>query len=168
MLTRRSRLLIAGIALAVTVAAAALIVIVATGGSTSSGPPSVTAGESIYRTGTFQGQAIPRTGGFSGGMMGGVGAMMSAGCATCHGLNGHGLATRSFTAPNITYPNLTSAQGMLAPDGSRGPTYTEATLKRAVTTGMDPNGGHLAAPMPHWQLSDTEWSYLLAYLKTLH
>ena len=57
---------------------------------------------------------------------------------------------------------------MLAPDGSGGPTYTDTTLQRAVTTGVDPTGGHLASPMPQWQLTDQEWADLLAYLKTLH
>jgi hypothetical protein len=56
---------------------------------------------------------------------------------------------------------------MLAPDGSRGPTYTDATLRRAVSTGIDPTGDHLAAPMPRWQLTNQQWTDLLAYLKTL-
>ena len=57
---------------------------------------------------------------------------------------------------------------MFAPDGARGPTYTDATIRRAVTTGVDPQGSQLAWPMPRWQLTDQEWSGLLAYLKTLH
>ena len=57
---------------------------------------------------------------------------------------------------------------MFAPDGARGPTYTDATIRRAVTTGVDPQGSQLAWPMPQWQLTDQEWADLLAYLKTLH
>jgi cytochrome c oxidase subunit 2 len=164
--TRRRNLAVAGAALAVAVAAAVLVVVILTRETTSTGSASVVAGETIYRTGTFEGRPIPRTSGF-GGMMGGVAGMMSAGCASCHGPNGHGLSTQAFTAPNITYSNLTNPKGMLAPDGSRGPTYTDATLKRAVTTGIDPEGSHLAAPMPQWQLTSQEWTDLLAYLKTL-
>jgi mono/diheme cytochrome c family protein len=98
-------------------------------------------------------------------MMGG--GMMGGSCASCHGLNGQGRTTSVFTAPNITYSNLTDPKGMLAPDGSRGPTYTDATLRRAVASGIDPSGDHLASPMPQWQLTSQEWSDLLAYLKTL-
>ena len=101
-----------------------------------------------------------------GGMMGG--GMMDSGCASCHGTDGRGLTTQRFTSPDITYANLTDPKGMLAPDGTRGPTYTDATLRRAVTTGIDPEGSHLDWPMPQWQLTDQEWNGLLAYLKTLH
>ena len=57
---------------------------------------------------------------------------------------------------------------MLAPDGSRGPTYTDATLRRAVTTGVGADVGRLSAFMPRWQLTSGEFDELLAYLKTLH
>lgn len=101
-------------------------------------------------------------------MGGGAGMMAGSGCATCHGSDGHGRATMMFTAPDITYANLTDRQGMLMPDGTRGPTYTDATIHRAVTTGIDPEGSHLDWPMPQWQLTSEEWTSLLAYLKTLH
>jgi mono/diheme cytochrome c family protein len=101
-----------------------------------------------------------------GGVMGG--GMMRLSCASCHGTDGHGLATKQFTSPDITYANLTDPKGMLAPDGTRGPTYTHASLRRAITTGIDPTGGQLAWPMPQWQLTGQEWNGLLAYLKTLH
>jgi len=101
-----------------------------------------------------------------GGVMGG--GVMRLSCASCHGADGHGLATQQFTSPNITYSNLTDPKGMLAPDGTRGPTYTDASLRRAITTGIDPTGGQLAWPMPQWQLTGQEWGGLLAYLKTLH
>jgi cytochrome c1 len=93
---------------------------------------------------------------------------MAAGCASCHGLDGHGRVTQTFTAPDITYANLTDPAGMLQPDGSRGPTYTDAAIRKAVTQGIDPEGSKLAQPMPQWQLTDQEWADLLAYLKTLH
>jgi hypothetical protein len=101
----------------------------------------------------------------SGGMMGG--GMMGAGCAACHGAAGHGRTTPTFTSPNITYGNLTDPQGMLMPDGSRGPTYTDAGIETAVTRGLDPEGSPLESPMPRWQLTGAEWADLLAYLKTL-
>ena len=130
----------------------------------------VSRGEAIFQSGTdANGNLIPRSSG-SDGMMGGGGmmgnGMMGGGCATCHGSDGHGRTTATFTSPNITYGNLTDPQGMLMPDGSRGPAYTEASIRTAVTQGIDPGGSQLEAPMPQWQLTGPEWSDLLAYLKT--
>jgi mono/diheme cytochrome c family protein len=157
-LKRRGSLAVAGVALAVALIAAVLIVVLATRGSSPSGSTAVAAGQQIYRTGIDpNGTPIAYSGG----------TMMRASCATCHGTDGHGRTTPMVTAPNITYANLTSPQGMLAPDGSRGPTYTDATIHKAVTQGIDPTGASLAAAMPRWQLSDQAWTDLLAYLKTL-
>ena len=103
------------------------------------------------------GQPVPRTGHMTG----------SYGCAMCHGSDGHGRTMMMFVAPDITYANLTDPAGMLEPDGTRGPTYTDALLQRAVTTGIDPDGEALETWMPRWQLGDEDWSDLLAYLKTL-
>lgn len=159
MLSRRGNLLVGAIALAVAVAAVVLIVALGSRGSHPSGRTPTAFGEWIYRTGTDpNGTPIP----FSDGMM------MRASCASCHGSDGHGTSTPMFTAPNITYANLTNPKGMLDPSGSRGPTYTDATLRRAISQGIDPGGDHLAAPMPQWQLTDQEWLDLLSYLKTLH
>jgi mono/diheme cytochrome c family protein len=170
---RRRDLLIAGIALAVAAAAAVAIAAVSLSDGTSTTNPSTTpaaAGETIFRTGAFDGRPIPRTGSSGGGMMGGGatgGGMMSGGCANCHGSDGRGRTMPTFTAPNITYANLTDPSGMVQPDGSRGPTYTDAGIRTAVTQGIDPTGAHLAQPMPQWQLTDQEWAALLPYLKTL-
>lgn len=96
-----------------------------------------------------------------GGMMG------SAGCASCHGPQGRGERIPAFTAPNVTYSNLTDQQGMHEMDGSRGPTYTDAQIKQAVTLGIGADGDKLDTIMPRWRMSDQEFSALLAYLKTL-
>lgn len=116
-------------------------------------------GEWIYRTGTdpTTGQPIP-----SGG-----GMMMRMSCANCHGVNGHGLQTPMFISPNITYRNLTDPRGMLDPGGTLGGTYTDATLKRAITRGLDPEGKPLDWPMPRWQMTSQELNDVIAYLKTL-
>ncbi len=164
----RSRdLTIAGVALAVALLAAVAIVVLGTTHRTGAAS-SASAGEVIYRTGTFDGRPVPRTGGLGGGMMSGGGMMARGGCATCHGIDGRRRMTPTFTAPNITYSNLTDPKGMVAPDGSRGPTYSDAGIRTAVTQGLDPTGARLAAPMPQWQLTGQEWTDLLAYLKTLH
>ena len=115
-------------------------------------------GEWIFRTGTdSSGRPIP----YSGGMM------MSMSCASCHGVDGRGVATPMFVSPDITYRNLTDPAGLAEPDGSRGPRYTDSLVRRAVIQGFDAEGKPLDWPMPRWQLTDREWSDLLAYLKTL-
>ena len=176
--SRRS-LVIAAVAIAVAAAAAVGVLIVdahrqASPVAGGSSPAAI--GEAIFQSGIGpDGAPIPRsesqTPPAGGGMMGGsgmMGGMMRLSCADCHGADGHGLATQQFTSPDITYANLTDPKGMLAPDGTRGPTYTDSTLRRAITTGIDPEGDHLAWPMPQWRLTNQEWSGLLAYLKTLH
>jgi cytochrome c oxidase subunit 2 len=116
-------------------------------------------GQWIFQTGTDpNGQPIP----FSGGM-----GMMQASCAGCHGADGRGLRTPMFVSPNITYRNLADPAGLTEPDGTRGPTYTDDQMRRAITQGIDPEGKSLDWPMPRWQLNDAEWNDLLAYLKTL-
>lgn len=118
------------------------------------------AGKRIYDAGIGpNGDRITRSGGV--GMMGG------AGCAACHGADGHGSTTMMFSAPDVTYANLTDPAGMIEPDGSRGAVYTDALIRRAVIQGIGADGDALDSAMPRWQLSDAEWRDLLAYLKAL-
>jgi cytochrome c oxidase subunit II len=115
-------------------------------------------GAVIFNTGNDpDGQPIP----YSGGMM------MRASCASCHGANGQGLRTPMFVSPNISYRNLTDPAGMVEPDGGHGMKYTDDLIRRVVTQGIDPEDQSLDPVMPRWQLTDAEWSALLAYLKTL-
>lgn len=127
----------------------------------------VNEGEAIYTAGIGpSGEEISRSATTVGGMMGG-GMMGTAGCASCHGPQGQGEQMPMFTAPNITYSNLTKSGGMIEMDGSRGPTYTDALIKRAVESGVGADGDTLDSTMPRWQLTDQQFSALLAYLKTL-
>lgn len=168
--SRRANLVI--VAVALSIAALAAVGVFALRSQGSAGGSSVSRGEVIFHSGTdANGDLIPRSASGAGMMRGGGmmgGGMMRAGCATCHGADGHGRATPTFTSPNITYRNLTDPQGIQMPDGTRGPTYTDASIKTAVTQGLDPEGSHLEAPMPQWQLTDPEWTDLLAYLKTVN
>lgn len=113
-------------------------------------------GERIYFTGTSNsGQPIT----YSGGVM-----MMSLACINCHGTDGHGGRVRmmmtTFDVPDITWPVLTK------PTDDR-PAYDEQGVKNAITRGLDASGGNLEAPMPVWQMSDSDLSDLIAFLKTL-
>ncbi|HET6476565.1 MAG TPA: cytochrome c [Thermoleophilia bacterium] len=171
--SRHTSLVIALVAIAVAVAAAVAVIAIGThrqASSSATGVSPLAIGEAVFQSGIGpDGRPVPRSesqGPTGGGMMGG--GMMRLSCASCHGTDGHGLTTQQFTSPDITYSNLTDPQGMLMPDGTRDVTYTDAGLRRTITTGVDPEGSQLQWPMPQWQLTDQEWTGLLAYLKTLH
>jgi cytochrome c oxidase subunit 2 len=121
-------------------------------------------GERVYFTATSSsGDPISYEGGSSGGMM-----MGRLACASCHGENGRGgrvTMQQTFEAPDITWPALTAAhQG----EGEmEHPPYTEETVKRAITQGVDPAEKPLESPMPRWRMSERDLDDLVAYLKTL-
>ena len=85
-------------------------------------------------------------------------------CVNCHGADGHGGNVRimmtSFEAPDITWAALTGQHEDHAP-------YTEATIKDAITKGLEPNGKELEIYMPRWQMADEDLDDLLSFLKTL-
>jgi cytochrome c oxidase subunit II len=170
--SRRGSLVVALVALCVAATAAVGVVVIANDGGAAApatADSAVGRGEVIFQAGRdAAGRPIPRTiDGNGGGMMGG-GMLARGGCANCHGRDGHGRSTMMFTAPDITYANVTDPEGMVAPDGTREESYTDTGLRAAVAHGVDPEGERLDWPMPRWQLTDGEWDDLLAYLKTLH
>lgn len=123
-----------------------------------SGTP-VADGELIYRTGTgADGRPIP----FESG------PPMLMSCAACHGDRGQGgrarVMMRTVEAPAITWPALTEARH--AEGEAEHPPYTEATLRRAITQGVDPAAEPLDPLMPRWRLTDPEWEALVAFLRT--
>ena len=85
-------------------------------------------------------------------------------CVNCHGPEGHGgtvyFMMQSFDIPNITWPDLTGPH-------MDHPPYTQETLKRAITQGLDPGGNDLEYPMPRWQMSASDLNDLAAYIMTL-
>jgi len=114
-------------------------------------------GERIYFTATSNsGSPISYRGG--PGMMG----MMQLACMNCHRSDGHGgpvfMAGLSFQAADITWPSLTQ-------NGQ--PPYTEDTVKRAITQGLDSDGQPLDAVMPRWSMSAQDLDDVVGYLKTL-
>ncbi len=88
----------------------------------------------------------------------------SIACVNCHGRDGHGGVVRMmmvrFEAPNITWAQLTGQQEDHAP-------YTEATVKNAITKGIEPNGEELEIYMPRWQIADNDLNDLIDFLKML-
>ena len=85
-------------------------------------------------------------------------------CVNCHGADGHGgnvnMMMSSFEAPNITWAELTGQHEDHAP-------FTEATIKDAITKGLEPNGKEMEIYMPRWQMADEDLDDLLSFLKTL-
>jgi cytochrome c oxidase subunit II len=122
-------------------------------------------GEQIYFTATSQ-RGTPITSDLQMGMMG-SGAVA---CASCHGPDGRGgqvqMMMQTFDAPDIRYRTLTS-EGMSHGEGEDHPPYTDETIKRAITQGVDPGGNSLKWPMPRWSMSDADLNDLLDYLKSL-
>jgi cytochrome c oxidase subunit II len=121
--------------------------------------PSATNGQRIYNTASSDsGQPITYTGG--PGMM----MPINLTCAECHGPQGQGgridFMMQSFDVPNITWPELTGPY-------MDHPPYTEETLKRAITQGLDPAGDPLEYPMPRWQMPASDLNDLVVLIKTL-
>jgi cytochrome c oxidase subunit 2 len=91
-------------------------------------------------------------------------------CVDCHGQEGKGgrvsMMMQSFDVPNITWPELT---GQEHEEGGHEdhPPYTEETLKRAITQGLDPGGQPLDEFMPKWQMSSQDLDDLVNFIKTL-
>ena len=86
---------------------------------------------------------------------------MRLACVMCHGPGGHGGSTMMMgawvQAPDITWPTLTS--------GDR--PFTEDTVRRAITSGIDETGQPLAPQMPHWSMAPADLDDLVGFLKTL-
>jgi cytochrome c oxidase subunit II len=97
-------------------------------------------------------------------------------CVDCHGEDGRGGVVRimmmeRFEAPDIRYKTLAeedhAQEGQEENDHDEHPPYTDETLKRAITEGIDPAGEPLDWPMPRWQMDESDLDDLIAYLKTL-
>jgi ABC-type branched-subunit amino acid transport system substrate-binding protein len=85
-------------------------------------------------------------------------------CANCHGLRGEGSSEGGLQPPQITWNALTSAHQSALSRQDRGP-YNETTLARAITSGIDPNGGRLHPGMPLYKMTAQQMANLIAYLK---
>jgi hypothetical protein len=77
----------------------------------------------------------------------------------------------SFDVPNITWHVLIQEEEHEEdPDQiehEEHPPYTEITLKRAITEGVNPAGERLDDEMPRWQMSTQDLNDLVDFLKTL-
>jgi len=86
-------------------------------------------------------------------------------CASCHGADARGKSEGGVTPSNLRWDVLTKPYAAL---GQRShPPYTPATIKRAVTMGVDPAGHKLQAAMPRYRMSLAQMDDLIAYLQAL-
>jgi cytochrome c oxidase subunit 2 len=97
--------------------------------------------------------------------------MHGGSCVSCHGSNGRGgrpIPPAGIRAPDIRYSVLT---GKVQPAEESGHHhehhYTDATIKRAVTKGLDDDGKPLDRMMPRFEMSDEDAGYVVDYLKQL-
>lgn len=88
-------------------------------------------------------------------------------CVNCHGADGKGGREGSIVMADIRYATLTRPLGAAPPWNRARAAYTEATLARAITEGIDSSGQQLDASMPRWRLSEAELADLIGYLKRL-
>jgi len=124
-------------------------------------------GEGVYFTATSQ-RGTPVTFDI------GVGGMMwrgSMACVTCHGADGQGgrvrVMMRTLEGPDIRYKTLTAEEHGEEDEHGHEP-WSDETIKRAITEGVEPDGEPLDWPMPRWSMSDEDLDDLLEFLKALY
>ncbi|HEX9984413.1 MAG TPA: c-type cytochrome [Thermoanaerobaculia bacterium] len=86
-------------------------------------------------------------------------------CASCHGYDGRGRAEGGVRPSNLRWDVLTKPYEV--PGERQHPPYTRATIKRAITMGVDPAGNKLQTVMPRYRMADADLDDLLAYLEKL-
>ena len=124
-------------------------------------------GERIYFTATSSsGNPVTYTGSIT--------MLHSISCVNCHGADGRGgrvnMMMWSFDVPDITWEHLTSEEhdeNGTGEEDHEHPPYTEETVKRAITEGVDPAGEPLDEEMPRWNMSEKDLDDLISFLKTL-
>ncbi len=85
-------------------------------------------------------------------------------CASCHGRDGRGKGEGGVRPPNLQWSALTRPYSLTTPGSRAHPPYTLATLKRAITMGVDSAKQPLRPPMPRYVLSMRDADDLVAYL----
>jgi ABC-type branched-subunit amino acid transport system substrate-binding protein len=88
-------------------------------------------------------------------------------CANCHGKDGLGRAEGGLTPSNITWTNLAKPYGHAHSYGRTHPPFTDETLARAITQGLDPARNKLDKGMPRYRMSARDLADLIAYIKRI-
>ena len=126
-------------------------------------------GEAIYRRGQLvSGQSVEAISSTGSRLQG-----SAAACVNCHRRSGLGAREGRSVIPPITGRYLfRSAAGWAGSDvgyvegvRDRREPYTEATLARAMRSGIDSEGKPLNTLMPRFRLGDADMAALVDYLK---
>ncbi len=88
-------------------------------------------------------------------------------CINCHGYDGVGLVESGVTATTIIWEELTKPYGLKHPTGREHSPYTEESLARAISEGMDPAGNPLDVSMPRYTMPAEDLADLVAYIKRI-
>jgi ABC-type branched-subunit amino acid transport system substrate-binding protein len=88
-------------------------------------------------------------------------------CVSCHRADGAGVREAGVTTADITQATLTKDFDGPRPSGRTHAPYTDATLERAVTAGVDPGGNALHEVHPRYSMEAGDLDDLVAYLKVL-
>lgn len=88
-------------------------------------------------------------------------------CGNCHGEDGRGRAEGGITPANIQWSELVKVYGHQHANGRRHAAFDEASLRRAVMDGIDPDGNRLDGAMPRYAMSAKDFAALAAYLRKL-
>jgi ABC-type branched-subunit amino acid transport system substrate-binding protein len=88
-------------------------------------------------------------------------------CASCHGPDGFGRPEGSVTPANITWTQLSKPYRALTGVARTRPAYTEASVARAIATGVDAGDLQLDASMPRYRMHPDDMADLVAYLQNL-
>jgi ABC-type branched-subunit amino acid transport system substrate-binding protein len=126
--------------------------------------PAQTAGKQIYNEGTSPtGRPIEAVLGEGSTRV--PGSLML--CSSCHGFDGKGRAEGGITPSIVTWEAIISPLRSKDALGHRRPAYTLLSLRRAITSGVDPLGKSLGVVMPRYQMSPRDLNNLIEYLKVL-
>lgn len=119
-----------------------------------------TNGEQIYFTGRNHAGSLIT---YQGGNM--HAQMHVTSCGDCHGVDREG-GQRMYPTFWLTAPPLTSKALFGDHDDGHGDHagYTRASLKRAITYGVDPSGEQLDSTMPRWIMKESDLEDLVDYL----
>lgn len=88
-------------------------------------------------------------------------------CASCHGRDGRGRPEGGVLPSDITWPTLTRPYTVERLGGRTHPPYTEESLVRAISLGIDPAGNELDPTMPRYRLSRGDAEALVSYMRRL-
>jgi len=88
-------------------------------------------------------------------------------CAGCHGARGEGKTEGGVTAGSMVWSHLTKPYGHTHDNGRKHAAFSEASLTRAITSGVDPAGNKLSVAMPIYRMPQQDMADLIAYLKRI-